>query len=200
MSESMPQDLTLAAWRMAITKRQPGPGLLHHADRGSQSAAHDDRRLLDGHGMICSMSRNGKCWDNAPRESFFGSLKTELPVDRPFPTRQAARTALFRFIEGFYNCSSQRTSRYIVDRTRFCCAGSDTAGRFGLLRARDRMFLAAGLSRSTRRNSHGPSWRGWWASISPRSAASRSVRAATPTTAAAWLRLSQGSMLPAASQ
>jgi transposase InsO family protein len=103
MSESMPQDLTLAAWRMAITKRQPGPGLLHDADRGSQSAAHDDRRLLDGHGMLCSMSRNGKCWDNAPRESFFGSLKTELPVDRPFPTRQAARTALFRFIEGFYN-------------------------------------------------------------------------------------------------
>ena len=58
----------------------------------------------------------------------------------------------------------------------------------------DRRFLAAGPSRSARRNSHGPSSRGWWASISPRSAASRSVRGATPTTAAAWLRLSQGSM------
>ena len=53
--------------------------------------------------MVCSMSRKGDCWDNAPMESFFGSLKTELEDDRPFPTRQAARTALFGFIEGFYN-------------------------------------------------------------------------------------------------
>ena len=53
--------------------------------------------------MVCSMSRKGDCWDNAPMESFFGSLKTELEDDRPYPTRQAARTALFGFIEGFYN-------------------------------------------------------------------------------------------------
>jgi putative transposase len=68
-----------------------------------QYAAHDYRRLLDEHGMVCSMSRKGDCWDNAPMESFFGSLKTELEDDGPFPTRQAARTALFGFIEGFYN-------------------------------------------------------------------------------------------------
>jgi putative transposase len=102
MSDTMPQELTLAALRMAITNRQPGPGLLHHSDRGSQYAAHDYRRLLDVHGMLCSMSRKGDCWDNAPMESFFGSLKTELD-DGPFETRQAARTALFGFIEGFYN-------------------------------------------------------------------------------------------------
>ncbi len=103
MASTMPQELTLAALRMAINNRRPDPGLLHHADRGSQYAAHDYRRLLDEHGMICSMSRKGDCWDNAPMESFFGSLKTELEDDRPFPTRQAARTALFGFIEGFYN-------------------------------------------------------------------------------------------------
>jgi putative transposase len=102
MSNTMPQELTMAALRMAITNRRPGPGLLHHSDRGSQYAAHDYRRLLDEHGMLCSMSRKGDCWDNAPMESFFGSLKTELD-DGPYDTRQAARTALFRFIEGFYN-------------------------------------------------------------------------------------------------
>jgi putative transposase len=103
MSETMPQELTLAALHMAITNRQPGQGLLHHSDRGSQYAAHDYRRVLDKHGMRCSMSRKGNCWDNAPMESFFGSLKTELDSDGPFDTRQAARTALFRAIEGWHN-------------------------------------------------------------------------------------------------
>jgi len=103
MSETMPQELTLAALHMAITNRQPGPGLLHHSDRGSQYAAHAYRRILDEHGMRCSMSRKGNCWDNAPMESFFGSLKTELDGDGPFDTRQAARTALFRAIEGWHN-------------------------------------------------------------------------------------------------
>ena len=88
---------------MAIINRRPGPGLLHHADRGSQYAAHDYRRLLAKNGMLCPMSRKGDCWDNAPMESFFGSLKTELEEDGPFPTRQVARFALFAFIEGFYN-------------------------------------------------------------------------------------------------
>ena len=67
--------------------------LTHHSDRGSQYAAHEYRRLLDEHGMVCSMSRKGNCWDNAPMENFFGSLKTELEDDGPFPNRQAARTA-----------------------------------------------------------------------------------------------------------
>jgi putative transposase len=103
MRETMAQELTLAALQMAITNRRPAPGLLHHADRGSQYAAHDYRRLLARHGMLCSMSRKGDCWDNDPIESFFGSLKTELIEDRTFDTRQSARSALFGFIEGFYN-------------------------------------------------------------------------------------------------
>ncbi|TPG53638.1 IS3 family transposase [Roseomonas nepalensis] len=103
MRETMAQELTIAALQMAITNRRPGPELLLHSDRGSQYAAHGYRRLLAKHGMLCSMSRKGDCWDNAPMESFFGSLKTELGEDEPFPTRQAARSALFAFIEAFYN-------------------------------------------------------------------------------------------------
>ena len=63
MRETMPQELTLAALQMALTNRRPGTGLLHHSDRGSQYAAHDYRRLLAKHGMLCSMSRKGDCWD-----------------------------------------------------------------------------------------------------------------------------------------
>lgn len=108
--DTLAQELTLAALRMAITRRRPGPGLLHHADRGSQYAAYDYRRLLAKHGMRCSMSRKGDCWDNAPMESFFGSLKTELGEDGPFPTRQDARSALFTFIEAFYNRTRLHTA------------------------------------------------------------------------------------------
>ncbi len=103
MSETMPQELTLAALHMAIINRRPSPELLHHCDRGSQGAAHEYRRVLDQRGMLCSMSRKGDCWDNAPMESFFGSLKTELDGDGPFETRRAARSALFGSIEGWYN-------------------------------------------------------------------------------------------------
>ena len=77
--------------------------MLRRPVEAKQYAAHDYRRLLAKHGMLCSMSRKGNCWDNAPMESFFSSLKTELEEDGPFETRQAARSALFEFIEGFYN-------------------------------------------------------------------------------------------------
>ena len=103
MSETMPQELTIAALHMAITSRRSGPGLVHHSDRGSQYAAHAYRRLLDKHGMLCSMSRKGDCWDNAPMESFFGSMKTELGDDIVFETRQDAKRTIFSFIETFYN-------------------------------------------------------------------------------------------------
>ncbi len=103
MSETMPQELTIAALEMAITNRRPEPGLVHHSDRGSQFAARAYRRLLTKHGMLCSMSRKADCWDNAPMESFFGSMKTELNCDDAFETRQTAKNAIFSFIEGFYN-------------------------------------------------------------------------------------------------
>jgi transposase InsO family protein len=100
MRDTMPQELTIAALQMAICNRRPGPGLVHHSDRGSQYAARTYRRLLDQHGMLCSMSRKGDCWDNAPMESFFGSMKTELDDGSRFETHQAAKNAVFAFIEG----------------------------------------------------------------------------------------------------
>lgn len=103
MSETMPQELTIAALEMAITNRRPGPGLVHHSDRGSQFAARAYRCLLTKHGMLCSMSRKADCWDNAPTESFFGSMKTELDDGNVFETRQTAKNATVSFIEGFHN-------------------------------------------------------------------------------------------------
>ena len=103
MRETMTQELTITALQMAVTNRRPGPGLVHHADRGSQYAARAYHHLLDEYGMLCSMSRKGDCWDNAPMESFFGRMKTELDDSQPFETRQAAKSAVFAFIEGFYN-------------------------------------------------------------------------------------------------
>ena len=101
--ERITQELTLSALRMAIAVRRPLPGLLYHSDRGSQYAAHAYRRLLARHGMRCYMSRKANCWDNAPMESFFGSMKTELDDATSYRACQAARTGLFQFIEG-YNC------------------------------------------------------------------------------------------------
>lgn len=103
MSETMPQELTIAALQMAITNRRPLPGLVVHSDRGSQYAAHAYRNLLGQHGLLCSMSRKGDCWDNAPVESFFGSMKSELDDGRAYRTRQDARHAVSSFIETFYN-------------------------------------------------------------------------------------------------
>ena len=77
--------------------------MLRRPFESSQYACHAYRRLLAGHGMHCSMSRKADCWDNAPMESFFGSMKTELDGGSGYQTRQAARRELFHFIEGFYN-------------------------------------------------------------------------------------------------
>jgi putative transposase len=98
-------DVTLAtdALHMAIAQRQPAPGLLHHSDRGVQYAAQEYRALLTQHGMVASMSRRGDCWDNAVAESFFATLRRELEGPRTWPTRDAARGALFDFIERWYN-------------------------------------------------------------------------------------------------
>jgi transposase InsO family protein len=103
MSATITKELTIAALEMAVSQRRPGPGLLHHSDRGSQYAAHDYRRLLEKNSMFCSMSRKGDCWDNAPMESFFGSLKTELDNKIAFETRLDAKRAIFSFVEAFYN-------------------------------------------------------------------------------------------------
>lgn len=103
-SDRLTGDLTLTSLDQALANRRPSVGLLHHSDRGSQYAARAYRLKLEVRGIRVSMSRRGDCWDNAPVESFFSSLKTELFAGRPAPrTRRAARQELFEYIEVFYN-------------------------------------------------------------------------------------------------
>jgi transposase InsO family protein len=93
--------LTLKALGMALKRRCPGAGLLHHSDRGCTYASEDYQRMLDAHGITCSMSRKGDCYDNAVMEAFFSTVKTEL-ADR-FESCGEAKMQLFDYIEVFYN-------------------------------------------------------------------------------------------------
>ncbi len=103
LTDHLRTELALAALRMALATRRPATGLIHHTDRGCQYTAGDYVALLGSHGIAQSLGRPGTCWDNAVAESFFATLKLEL-VDRyAWPTRRQARTAIFEFIEGFYN-------------------------------------------------------------------------------------------------
>jgi transposase InsO family protein len=103
MADHLGHELALAALDMAIARERPEPGLVHHSDRGVQFAAHEYRKGLRQHGMLCSMSRKGDCWDNAPMESSFATLKGELVEARDYLTRDEARADVFQYIEGFYN-------------------------------------------------------------------------------------------------
>lgn len=103
MSERIDRRLCLDALEMAVKARKPPRGLVHHSDRGSQYASTEYRRALRAHGMTCSMSRRGDCWDNAVAESFWATLKAELIRGAAFATRTQARQAIFEYIEVFYN-------------------------------------------------------------------------------------------------
>ena len=103
LSDSLKSQLCLDALGMAVRNRRPAPGLIQHSDRGVQYACDAYARALETHGMRASMSRKGDCLDNAPMESFFSSLKTELVHRTRFRTRAEARATLFEYIEVFYN-------------------------------------------------------------------------------------------------
>ncbi len=103
MGEHLDAALVLSALRMALRQRRPRQPLIVHSDRGSQFACHAYRQALASHGLIASMSRKGNCYDNAYIESFWSSLKHEAVFGRRFATRAEARSALFDYIEGFYN-------------------------------------------------------------------------------------------------
>ena len=103
MRETLDAELAVRALEMAVGTRQPGAGLVHHSDRGSQYASAAYRALLARHGMVASMSRRGDCWDNAVAESFFATLELELIVKSTWRSRDAARLAIFRYIETWYN-------------------------------------------------------------------------------------------------
>jgi putative transposase len=103
MSQSLESTIVLDALRMALSRRQPRKGVLHHSDRGSQYADKLFRQLLKDHGMKCSMSRKGDCWDNAVVESFNATIKTELIHRTKWITREEARAAVYKWIETWYN-------------------------------------------------------------------------------------------------
>ena len=103
MGSRIDSRLVVDALEMALAGRRPGAGLVAHSDRGSQYASEHYQRVLTKHGITCSMSRRANCWDNAPMESFFSSLKKELVHSESYVTRAEARASLFEYIEVFYN-------------------------------------------------------------------------------------------------
>ena len=110
MSDSLAGPLVNAALRMAIERRRPAAGLIHHSDRGCQYAAAIYQTLLAGQEIQPSMSRVGCCYDNAMMESFFATLKRELIHRRSFSNRKEAESAIFEYIEGFYNRKRRHSS------------------------------------------------------------------------------------------
>jgi transposase InsO family protein len=103
MGDRQNQQLAIDALTMAIERRQPPPGLIHHTDQGILYATVSYRAIMKAHHMLPSMSRKGDCYDNAVAESFFSGLKNELTWDHDFRTRTEARSAIFEWIEVFYN-------------------------------------------------------------------------------------------------
>ena len=114
LGNSMETALVVRALTMATNLRNPAVGLLHHSDRGSQYASREYQQLLKQHGMVCSMSRKGNCWDNAPTERFFSSLKREWLTGNHYATRAEAIRDVRDYI-AYYN--SRRLHTTIGDRT-----------------------------------------------------------------------------------
>jgi putative transposase len=106
LAEHMREELVGNALHMALGRRQPSKGLLHHSDRGCQYASTAYQKKLEKAGIEVSMSRKGNCWDNSVMERFFGSLKSERTDHTIYPTREAAKADVIDYIEMFYN--SQR--------------------------------------------------------------------------------------------
>ncbi len=102
-SKGLKSDLAKEALKRALATRKPGPGLLHHSDRGVQYACADYQEILKNNGIVSSMSRTANCLDNAVAESFFSTLKAELVHESVYPSRDSARRAVGEFIERFYN-------------------------------------------------------------------------------------------------
>jgi len=113
------REVAMSALEMALARRQPQPGLVHHTDQGPLYAAYDYRRRLQASGLISSMSRKGDCLDNAVAESFFSNLKNELVHHCDFASREAARAAIFDYIEVFYNRQRRHQSLNYLTPAQF---------------------------------------------------------------------------------
>ena len=197
-SQGLRPFLTRAEHRDAVVRRRPSHGPA--AVRSTRGIDPPWRAIAWYGSLVYCAPRT--LWTSSflrlPKKLSIGALSRQSPrlVEQrrhraPFPTRKAAKRAVFEYVEGFYNRSSERTSGYVVDARKLCCAGSGTAGCFVRIVACWARIRAARLSRAARLNTHGPSARGCTALTSPRSAAKRRVRAATPMRVAAWLRFSQ---------
>jgi len=103
LADHLRASLAAEALEMALAQRRPARGLVFHSDRGCQYTSAEFRGLLAGHGLVQSLSRPGQCWDNAVAESFFATLKEELLYRGSWPTRVAAKRAIFEYVEVFYN-------------------------------------------------------------------------------------------------
>jgi transposase InsO family protein len=111
MSHRLKESLVINALKMALLRRKVDGNLLLHSDRGSHYASDNFQQVLNDHGILCSMSRKGDCWDNAAMESFFHTLKTECVYHERYQTREEAKISVFDFIEVFYN--RQRKHSYL---------------------------------------------------------------------------------------
>jgi transposase InsO family protein len=110
VSTTMEEAVVISALRQAFEARRPPPGLIHHYDRGRQYSANAHRELLRAGGAICSMSRKGNCWYNAVVESFFSTLKRELPNDHVFEDWRQVERAVFAYIDAHYNSRRRHSS------------------------------------------------------------------------------------------
>lgn len=119
MADHLRTELALEALHLALTSRRPGPGLIHHTDRGCQYTATAYQQVLGAHGIAPSMSRTGNCYDNALAESFFATLKRELIDTQPWPTRRMARQAIFEWLEVFYNRQRRHSALSYVSPVTF---------------------------------------------------------------------------------
>ena len=119
LKEQLTAELVIDALTMAWFRRKPAGGLIHHSDRGVQYASEAFQKKLAQYGMRCSMSRKGNCWDNAPIESFFNSLKNERVHGSRYRTRDEARVDVFQYIEAFYNRTRRHSTLGQISPHRF---------------------------------------------------------------------------------
>jgi len=119
IASHMKEDLVVDALQMALGRRQPKNGLMHHSDRGVQYASTTYQTLLKSAGITVSMSRKGNCWDNAVMERFWGSLKTERTDGKIYQTRLAAKNDVVDYIEMFYNCKRLHSALGYVSPMQF---------------------------------------------------------------------------------
>lgn len=119
IAEHMRESLAHEALQMALGRRQPEQGLLHHSDRGVQYASHDYQAALKAAGITVSMSRKGNCWDNSVMERFWGSLKSERTDGKIYLTREMAKADVINYVEMFYNCKRLHSTLGYISPLQF---------------------------------------------------------------------------------